>query len=81
MFEEYIEPTGHIYGEYTKNEDGTQTRVCDVCGNVETTLIPADPENPADDDTTGFVKFWRNLFSWLRELITNIKRLVGLIHE
>ena len=81
MFEEYIEPTGHIYGEYTKNENGTQTRVCDVCGNVETTLIPADPENPADDNTTEFVKFWRNFFSWLRELITNIKRLVGLIHE
>ena len=53
-----IEKKAHTYGEpviidATCTTDGTSTRTCTVCGNVETTVIPATGHTYAYDSGTG----------------------------
>lgn len=57
---ETVIPAGHSYGEWTvtkeatATEDGSRERVCSVCQNKETEVIPATgsskPEDPEDPD-------------------------------
>ncbi|MBR5806846.1 MAG: cell wall-binding repeat-containing protein [Oscillospiraceae bacterium] len=41
--EKTIEVTGHSFGNYVSNSNGTQTRTCSVCGEKETINEPVKP--------------------------------------
>ena len=40
---------GHTYGEWTKADDKTESRVCSVCGAVESRAITDDKTKPSED--------------------------------